>query len=149
MTLPIRIMRTVLWLWALPLTLCGLPLWLLMAGTHQRSGQKNIPNQAVAYVKRAQAATVFVAYGAPTAWLLKRHPFGEMDAIAVGCCIFAQNEVALARTMAHEMVHVRQALHWGALFPLAYLLCSVWAQWRGQCPYAGNYFECQANQPRE
>lgn len=143
-----RITRTALWLWALPLTLCGLPLWLLVASKRLRLVSKFMPNQAVAYVKRAQAATVLIAYGAPVTWLLKRHPFGEMDAIAIGCCIFAQNESALARTLAHEMVHVQQALRWGALFPLAYALCSVWARMRGLCPYAGNYFECQANRPR-
>jgi hypothetical protein len=138
-------LRHTLWLWALPLTLCGLPLWAWMRAQQRRGGQKNKENRAVVLVNRTQAATVFVAYGAPMAWLLKRHPYGEMDAIAVGCCIFAQNQSAYERTLSHEMVHVQQALHWGAFFPLAYALNSVWQKCRGQCPYSNNYFERQAN----
>jgi hypothetical protein len=132
-------------LWALPLTLCGLPLWAWMRLQHRRSASKFKENKPLAHIKRAQAATVFVAYGEPIAWLLKHHPYGEMDAIAVGCCIFAQNEAAFRRTLVHEMVHVQQALHWGPLFPLAYALNSVWQKCRGHCPYTNNYFERQAN----
>ncbi|MGA8514128.1 MAG: hypothetical protein WB821_05070 [Burkholderiaceae bacterium] len=145
MTLPSRITHTALWLWALPLTLCGLPLWAWMYLSRRRNGQKNQVNRAVVLVNRTQTATVFIAYGAPMAWLLKRHPYGEMDAIAVGCCIFAQNQAAYTRTLAHELVHVQQALHWGPLFPVAYALNSVWQKCCGRCPYTNNYFERQAN----
>ena len=131
------IWRTALWLWALPLTLCGLPLWLGMRFFK--------PNKALAQLNIAGAAPVFVAYGAPAAWLLKRHFYGEMDAMAVGCCIFARDAQALQRTLAHELVHVEQAMRWGVFFPLAYMLCSVWAMAQGQCAYSGNYFERQAN----
>lgn len=68
-----------------------------------------------------------------------------MDAVAIGCCVFARDAAALERTLPHELVHVHQALQWGALFPLAYVLCSVWAWARGGCAYADNYFERQAN----
>jgi hypothetical protein len=129
------------WLWALPLTLCGLPLWLWMLGK-ARFYQTNRP---LAQWNVAQAAIVFVAYGEPAAWLLKHHPLGEMDAVAIGCCIFARDAAALQRTLPHELVHVRQALQWGAFFPLAYALCSAWAWARGGCAYADNYFERQAN----
>jgi hypothetical protein len=145
MSLLTRIQRTTLWLWALPLTLCGLPLWLLMRVWQLGEGRKAPPNKVVAHINRAQAATVFVAYGAPARWLLQHHFFGEMDAMAVGCCIFAQDDAALQRTMAHELVHVEQALHWGPLFPLAYVACAVWQKCQGQCPYTNNYFERQAN----
>jgi hypothetical protein len=137
--------RHALWLWALPLTLCGLPLWVWMRWQQNRSLSKFTENKSVAHMKRSQKATVFVAYGAPAAWLLKHHPYGEMDAIAVGCCIFAQTQAAYERTFAHEMVHVQQALQWGVFFPLAYALNSVWQKCRGQCPYSNNYFERQAN----
>jgi hypothetical protein len=138
-------LRHAQWLWALPLTLCGLTLWGWMRVQQGRGGHKNQENRAVVFVNRTQAATVFVAYGAPLAWLLQRHPYGEMDAIAVGCCIFAQNQAAYDRTLAHEMVHVQQALHWGPLFPLAYALNSVWQLCCGRCAYTNNYFERQAN----
>jgi hypothetical protein len=134
-------LRTALWLWALPLTLCGLPLWLLM----WLAGRVYKRNTALAQANIAQEAIVFVAYGKPAAWLLKHHPFGEMDAMAIGCCVFARDAAALARTLPHELVHVEQALRWGVLFPLAYGLCSAWAWAHGRCAYADNYFERQAN----
>jgi hypothetical protein len=72
-----------------------------------------------------------------------------MDAMAVGCCVLARDEVALQRTLAHELVHVRQALQWGALFPLAYALCSAWQWSQGRCAYTDNYFEIQARKGSE
>jgi hypothetical protein len=134
-------LRAALWLWALPLTLCGLPLWLVM----RLQGRFYQQNTALAQSNIAQTAIIFVAHGEPAAWLLKHHPFGEMDAMAIGCCVFARDAAALARTLPHELVHVQQALRWGVLFPLAYLLCSAWAWSHGRCAYADNYFERQAN----
>jgi hypothetical protein len=135
------ILRTLQWLWPLPLTLLGLPLWLWM----WCSARISTSNWAVAQLNKAQEAPVFIAYGQPASWLLAHHPFGEMDAMAIGSCVFARDAQALQRTLVHELVHVRQALQWGALFPLAYGLCSAWACMLGRCPYAGNYFEVQAN----
>jgi hypothetical protein len=129
--------RTALWLWALPLTLCGLPLWLGMRIFK--------PNRALVQLNIAGAAPVFVAHGAPVAWLLKHHPYGEMDAMAVGSCVFARDAQALRRTLPHELVHVEQALHWGLFFPLAYILCSAWSAAHGRNAYADNYFERQAH----
>jgi hypothetical protein len=129
--------RTALWLWALPLTLCGLPLWFGMRIFNSK--------MALAQLNIAGAAPVFVAYGAPVAWLLKHHPYGEMDAMAIGSCVFARDAQALRRTLQHELVHVEQALRWGLFFPLAYLLCSAWAAAQGRNAYADNYFERQAN----
>jgi hypothetical protein len=145
MKLCTRIRHTARWLWALPLTLCGLPLWLLMRALQLRGRQKSALNHAAANINKAQAAPVFVAYGAPAKWLLQHHFFGEMDAMAIGCCVFAQDQACLDRTLAHEMVHVQQALHWGPLFPVAYTLNSLWQKCCGRCPYTNNYFERQAN----
>lgn len=135
------ILQSLQWLWALPLTLLGLPLWLWMLC----NARFLVRNRPVAQVNIAQTAPIFIAYGHPANWLLAHHPFGEMDAMAIGCCVFARDAQALQRTLAHELVHVRQALQWGALFPLAYGLCSMWACMHGRCPYANNYFEMQAN----
>jgi hypothetical protein len=134
-------LRFLQWLWALPLTLLGMPLWLWMWCSALFSSS----NRAVTQLNIAQAAPVFIAHGQPAKWLLEHHPFGEMDAIAIGCCVFARDAQALQRTLAHELVHVHQALQWGALFPLAYGLSSVWAYIHGRCPYRDNYFEVQAN----
>ncbi len=124
------------WLWALPLTLCGLPVWCVIKIWQ--------PKMALAQLNKASIAPVFIAYGAPMAWLLDHHPFGAMDAVAVGCCVFARDEVALQRCLGHELVHVRQAMQWGVFFPLAYGLCSLWAWMQGRSAYADNYFEIQA-----
>jgi hypothetical protein len=132
-----RVLRTVQWLWVLPVTLCGLPVWLGMRLFKKKPW--------VVHVFTAQAAIIFVAIGGPAKWLLQRHPFGAMDAMVVGCCVFAQDLEAYERTLAHEMVHVQQGLRWGPLFPLAYALASVWAHYRGGCAYADNVFERQAN----
>jgi hypothetical protein len=70
-----------LWLWALPLTLVGLPLWLAI----WCNARFSVLNQSLAQVNIAQAAPVFIAYGQSANWLLTHHPFGEMDAMAIGC----------------------------------------------------------------
>ncbi len=147
-----HILPTLRWLWALPLTLCAAPLWLgtwcaaKLATRRSKTLQSNLypSNQAVVQIFTAQSAIVFVAYSPTIAWLLRHHPFGEMQAVAVGCCVLAQNAQMLERTLAHELVHVQQALHWGPFFPLAYAACSVWAYSKGRCAYADNYFEKQA-----
>lgn len=131
--------RTLRWLWCLPLTLVGLPLWL-----HACLVQIYKPNQALAGVKPAQAAPVFIAYSPLIHWLLTHHPYGAMDAMAVGCCVLARDARALHVCMAHELVHVEQSLRWGTVFPLAYACASAAAWWRGDCPYAGNRFEREA-----
>jgi hypothetical protein len=149
---------TLQWLWALPLTLCALPLWCAVwcaARAVQWRSNRLVPyqavpkpfykpNHAVVQVFTTPAAIVFVAYSPAIAWLLRHHPFGEMQAVAVGCCVLAQDAQMLERTLPHELVHVQQALHWGPLFPLAYAACSVWAYATGRCVYADNYFEKQA-----
>jgi hypothetical protein len=131
-----KLLRYALWLWCLPLTLLGLPLWLLATFFK--------PKQALAGVFIAQSARVFIAYSPLIDWLLKHHPFGPMQAMALGCCVLARDAHTLRQCMAHELVHVEQALRWGPLFPLAYACCSAGAWRRGECPYAGNRFECEA-----
>jgi hypothetical protein len=140
MTLCLPILRLLQCLWALPLTLCALPLWCLV-----KLQKPFYPsNRAVVQVFTAQTAIVFIAYSPAIAWLLRHHPFGEMQAIAIGCCVLAQDAQMLERTLPHELVHVQQALQWGPLFPLAYAACSAWAYCKGRCAYADNYFEKQA-----
>lgn len=140
MKLWLFILRPLQSLWALPLTLCALPLWCLV--WLQKPFYPS--NHAVVQVFTTPAAIIFVAYSPTIAWLMRHHPLGEMQAVAVGCCVLAQDAQMLERTLAHELVHVQQALHWGPLFPLAYAACSVWAYATGRCIYADNYFEKQA-----
>jgi hypothetical protein len=129
------------WLWALPLTACGLPLW-CAAGLLGRTGQSE---QQQAVLSRQATGWVFIAHGPLFAALLKRHPFGHMHAVAVGCCVFASDAASLAEHLTHELVHVRQARQWGVLFPVAYAASSAWQRLHGRCAYADNWFERQAN----
>ncbi len=139
--LPLRkVAGVLLWLWALPLTLCGMCLWVGVRLEQLIFKSKH----AKAYVITAQPATVLIAHSPSLHWLLQHHPFGPMDAMAIGCCVVARDAATLQGTLAHELVHVQQALHWGPLFPLAYAACSAWAFATGGCAYADNAFERQA-----
>lgn len=126
------------WLWALPLTLLGLPVWAVVKVFGKRSRHQ-------AFISRQPCGWVLIAHGPFLKSLLKRHPFGRMQAVAVGCCIFANDARTLAAHLPHELVHVRQAQQWGIFFPLAYLASSAWQRLHGRCAYADNWFERQAN----
>lgn len=76
--------------------------------------------------------------------MLSRHPFGAMNAMALGHVIIATHEGLSARVLMHELAHVRQASHWGIVFPLAYLASSAWAAIRGKDAYWHNRFEVAA-----
>jgi hypothetical protein len=132
--------RLAQWLWAFPLTAVGLVVALFLY-LYSLFWKKN---RHFSDVDIDKFAIVFIVYGDATRWLLAHHPFGPMDAIAVGCCVFARDEASLARTLPHELVHVRQAMQWGIVFPLPYAACSLWCALNGRCPYADNYFEIQA-----
>ena len=130
------VIKTVQYLWALPLTLFGFCL-ALCTGIFDRK-------QRFIVIKNAQTAIVFIVYGAILQALLKRHPFGNMQAVSVGCCILAQDADCARSSLVHELVHVQQALRWGLLFPIAYLLASLWAWARGGHMYRDNRFEVAA-----
>jgi hypothetical protein len=133
-----RFLRYGQWLWALPLTACGLPLWCAARLFGSRG-------QHLAVLRRQPRGWVFIAHGPLFAALLKRHPFGPMQAVAVGCCVFASDAASLVAHLPHELVHVRQAQQWGIFFPAAYLASSAWQRLHGRCAYADNWFERQAN----
>jgi hypothetical protein len=135
-------LHTLRFLWCLPLTAYGLPLWLAVWFQSRFLRQKEL----FARIQIVQGAPVFVAYAPWLGRLMARHPMGVMQAVTLGCCVFARDEETLSRTWAHECVHVRQALRWGIFFPLAYLAASFWARHQGGCPYADNVFEREALQ---
>ena len=126
-------MLAVQFLWALPLTALG-ALLLIVTWLFDRK-------QCVATAQYAQAAIVFVVHGKLLGKLLCHHPLGNMQAVALGCCIVAQDEACAQRTLRHELVHVGQALRWGPLFPFAYVLASLWAWASGGDLYLDNVFE--------
>jgi hypothetical protein len=127
------------WLWALPVSLPGLLIWCWVRVIHgQRDAQMSVYQHGQACVP------VWMAHGGSVAWWLKRYPFVRVDALCIGCVVLACDELTLQRCWAHEMVHVKQAMRWGLLFPLLYLGSSAWAVLHGRDAYRDNVFEQQA-----
>jgi hypothetical protein len=77
-------------------------------------------------------------------YILEHHPFGSMCAMAIGHIVIAEKRGLTAQVLTHELEHVRQASHWGILFPFAYLAASGWAVLHGQDAYWHNIFEIAA-----
>jgi hypothetical protein len=128
-------LRWITWMWALPLTLPGLLLWLV---ARLRAGAGD------ARVVWVRGLPVFAVQGPWVRKILQLYPFFEPDALCIGCVVLARDEGMLAHLWVHELVHVRQALRWGILFPVLYLGASLWAKLRGQDAYYGNTFEQEA-----
>ncbi len=68
-------------------------------------------------------------------------------AIAFGHVVLSVDELD-DKTLAHELVHVRQYERWGLLLWPAYLAASLWAKLRGGGAYWDNHFERQARRGR-
>jgi hypothetical protein len=118
--------------WAAPLTAVGIMLAvpiLLWRGHAQL-----IYGHTVALLVRGPGAD----------FLLGHHPFGAMNAMAIGHVVIAEAQGLPARVLMHELTHVRQAAHWGIVFPFAYFASSAWAAIRGHDAYWHNYFEIAA-----
>lgn len=134
---PLRLLRHLALLlgiaWALPLTLVGL---LLALPVMLWRGQVNLV--------RSSKAPALLFSGPLADYLLERHPFGAMCAMAIGHVVIAERSSLTHRILTHELAHVRQAACWGILFPVVYLAASAWALLRGQDAYWNNAFEIAA-----
>lgn len=119
-------------IWASPVTLfgllVGLPVALFRGHLHVVHGH----------------TPALLARGPFADWLLRHHPFGAMNAMALGHVVIAEREGLSSRVLVHELAHVRQAARWGPLFPFAYLASSIWAFMRGRDAYWHNRFEIAA-----
>ncbi len=73
-------------------------------------------------------------------WFLTRRGY---CAITLGHLVLMTPQ-APEGTLAHEMVHVRQAERWGPLYLPAYLVAMLVARLRGGDPYWDNPFELEA-----
>ena len=134
---PIRVLHGLVLLlgiiWAVPLTAVGL---LLALPVMLWRGEVHL-------VRSARAPALL--FNGPLAdYLLERHPFGAMCAMAIGHVVIAERSSLTRRILTHELAHVRQAACWGILFPLVYLAASAWALLRGQDAYWNNAFEIAA-----
>lgn len=121
-------------LWALPLTLFGLLFALPVLLWRGR-------------VHLVCTTTPALMISGPVAdYMLDRHPFGPMCAMAIGHLVIAEKRGLTPQVLTHELAHVRQAACWGILFPLVYLAASAWAVLHGQDAYWHNVFEVAARQ---
>ena len=119
-------------IWASPLTLCGL---LLALPVLLWKGQLRL------LLGRMPALLVT---GPAADFLLHKHPFGPMCAMAIGHVVIGESRGLTPRILVHELVHVRQASQWGFLFPLVYFAASAWAALCGKDAYWHNVFEIAA-----
>ncbi len=121
-------------IWAFPLTLFGL---LIALPTWFRHGNLHLIHTPT---------PALLASGPLADYLLQRHPFGPMCAMAIGHVVIAEKRSLTPQILTHELAHVRQAAQWGIIFPFAYLAASAWAALRGQDAYWHNIFEVAARQ---
>jgi hypothetical protein len=92
--------RALAYLWAVPMTLVGL-------AVGATAGVRPVPTEGVLLFPRARG---------PAALLLGAQGY---DAITLGHVVIARRDPSPS-LLAHELVHVRQAERWGALFAPAY-----------------------------
>lgn len=124
-------MRALVYLWALPTTLLGLPFVLLAPLTGGRL--------------HWHTGVLELSGGAAGWWLRCMVPLpGGASALTLGHIVLGRCQATLARTRRHERVHVRQVERWGPLFVPAYLLCSLWLLLRRRDAYRENPFEAEA-----
>lgn len=119
-------------LWALPLTLIGIVMAL-----------PTIVCRGHLYLVRESTPALLVS-GPFADYLLARHPFGPMSAMAIGHIVIADRQALTKQILTHELAHVGQAARWGIVFPFAYLASSAWAALRGRDAYWHNIFEIAA-----
>jgi hypothetical protein len=139
-TIPNRFLRGLLFwcgsllgvVWAAPLTALGL--LLAVPIVLWRGHAQVVSGHTLALLVRGPCAD----------FLLGHHPFGAMNAMAIGHVVIAEAQGLSARVLVHELTHVRQAARWGIAFPFAYLASSAWAAIRGRDAYWHNRFEIAA-----
>jgi len=118
-------MRVAAYTWALPYTLTGVVIGLLLRGRFQKIDG------------------VIEIHGPWIAALLNRM-WVPASAMTFGHVVFGQNLASLEYSREHERVHVRQYERWGIAFVPAYLLSSVYLHLRGRDGYRDNPFEVEA-----
>jgi hypothetical protein len=125
-----RMIVVLRYLWASPATLVGLACALAAIA----SGAK----------ARRVDGTLEVGGGRVRDLVLRLPEGCRFGAITLGHVIVGLDAEALARSRAHERVHVRQYERWGVLFFPLYAASSFWALVRGRDPYRDNRFEREA-----
>jgi hypothetical protein len=132
-------------IWALPLSLFGL---LLALPVMCFGGRMSLVPALRVTVGHGQMPAVLVR-GRVADVMLARHPYGAMQAMAIGHVIIADRAAVSRRLLVHELVHVAQAARWGVLFPLVYLGASLRAKRAGGNAYWDNVFEVEARRAEQ
>ena len=130
MSIPFTLSKIISYAWALPNTLLGILLGLLMLAL---GGSFHV----VAGVVEFHGGWVGRFFAT------RPHPFC-FGAITFGHVILGTCHTELCALRAHEHVHVRQYERWGIFFLPAYALSSLWELSHGRNGYRNNYFERQA-----
>jgi hypothetical protein len=114
--------------WAFPVTVFGLALWLLFR-------PKYLGRNAGAYDLLVQPG-----------WLYRFMDSHKIGAFTWGECIFYKNQTNFdsIRLKIHERRHVTQILRFGIFQPILYVMFSGIAWVMGMRPYYDNWFEMDA-----
>ncbi len=120
-------------LWASPISLLALLLVVLLRPTGTRWA-----------ILRYENTRAVVAWGGWLEPILHHLPFGSVAGMTLGHVVLLNQLWSVRPIGAHEFTHVRQYALWGALFPFAYGLESLWQWLRGRHFYLDNRFEVVA-----
>jgi hypothetical protein len=123
--------RAMRYLWAFPTTTVGL---LFVAPTLLSGGCIEWIDGVLEL--HGRAVGLFLRYVVPLP--------GGASAMTLGHVVLGLDRATLARTRAHERVHVRQCERWGPLFLPAYGIASLIALARRGDAYRDNAFEREA-----
>lgn len=124
-------------LWALPVTLCALPL-LPLALWHSNwrinDGVIEVTSPALNWFLQGP-------------WFRLMSGGAGFSAATIGHVVIARNSACMTACRAHEHVHVRQCERWGVLFPLSYFVAGLYAAFKARrftAYYWDNAFEREA-----
>jgi hypothetical protein len=133
-------------LWALPVSLCALPLLPLALA-------RPLPRHLRAHWRIVNG--VLEVTSPALAWFLRAPWFRAITggsgfaAATIGHVIVARDAHCMRGCRTHERAHVRQCERWGPLFPLAYIAAGLWVtvkrrSWHAY--YHDNPFEVEARE---
>jgi hypothetical protein len=131
-------LQTIYVAWALPVSLCALPLAplaLYRSNWRVCRGVLEVSSPALGWFLRAP-------------WFRMLTGGSGFAAATIGHVVIASNERDMTLCRSHEHVHVRQCERWGALFPFAYVIAGLRVAVRVRrwdAFYRDNPFELEAN----
>lgn len=123
-------LSTLSYLWALPVTLLGLLHVVICGGKFLRIDPGGI---LIFSGERGLLKKLFFRK-----FPVAAYTWGTVQVYRTG--IYSLKKLLLA----HEGIHTQQVRFWGPVFPILYLLSSLWEFLRGRNWYRDNYFERQA-----